>query len=313
MKIPSPADEKDICKEIIVRALGNLDKLSVEASFNNAVRNFRERPEGCFELYQRVLWSLPHVNRVFPGLQVKSREAVDLALLVGPDPFSLPKWIIDRIKPLLGENGLSNILKRKTWVRINTLRGCREATINKISERNYKFKVDDDVDFLLEWISPKISSTKEFRNGLLIPQDKSSVFVIRALDPKPGETILEIGSAPGTKTSLIQQFTENQAYVIGVDTSSHRIEVERKLLKRWGVKNVDLVLADGANVSLRNVDKILIDAPCTNSGTINVDPSIPLRLTKEELMKLKRIQKEILKKRNDPGSPRGLLDLFPLS
>ncbi|WP_287690279.1 RsmB/NOP family class I SAM-dependent RNA methyltransferase [Metallosphaera javensis (ex Sakai et al. 2022)] len=253
------------------------------------------------------------MKRLYPLLDLKSPEAVKVALSVGADPFSLPKWILERVRPLLGDEGLRKLLRRKNWVRLNTLKNNLQDILERLKRKGYSFRPDPEFSYLVEWISPQVSSLPEFREGILIPQDKSSVIVVKVLDPKPGETILEIGGAPGTKTSLIQQLTENRSYVISVDVSMKRVEVQRRLLQRWGVQNVDLVIADGSEFWITNADKILIDAPCTNSGTINVDPSIALRLTKTELLKLVNVQKRILRRALSLGVPvvYSTCSLFP--
>ncbi|MEL9969493.1 MAG: RsmB/NOP family class I SAM-dependent RNA methyltransferase [Metallosphaera sp.] len=291
VKSPSPTDE---CKGVIERALSFINNSSPEASFKRAIRGRPNLP-GCYELYLKVLWSLPRVIRVYPHVKPFSREAVELALNAKPDPFSLPRWIFERMYPLLGDNGMAGLYSRRSWVRVNTLKGDRDEIIESLRVKGYSFSLDEDFDFLLNWISPKPSSTDEFREGLIIPQDKSSAIVVSVLNPKPGENILEIGGSPGGKTSLIQQITNNSSYVVSLDISEKRVNLQRRLLRLWGVENVDVLLADGSNFRVRKVDKILIDAPCSNSGTINVDPSIPFRLTKTELNKLVRIQREILK------------------
>ncbi|ABP94751.1 Fmu (Sun) domain protein [Metallosphaera sedula] len=296
-----------------MRALKYLNSSSLESSFKRGIKEVGESVPGCFETYRNVVWALPHVKRIYPLVDPSSLEAVEIALTLGPDPFSLPKWILDRVRPLLGDEGLRNLLRRKTWVRINTLKKGLQEILDELKGKGYSFVPDRDFNYLVEWIFPQISSIPEFRQGLLIPQDKASVMVVNVLDPKPEETILEIGGAPGTKTSLIQQLTHNKSYVISVDISARRVEAQRRLLAKWGVSNVELVIADATELKVTHADKVLVDAPCSNSGTMNVDPSIPLRLTKAELLKLVRIQKMILKRAVSLGVPvvYSTCSLFP--
>lgn len=158
-----------------------------------------------------------------------------------------------------------------------------------------------------------ISKTQEFRDGLVIPHDMSSYLVVKALNPKPYERILEVGGAPGIKTSIIQQLTKNKSEVTSIDVSTRRVATQKELLKKWSVSNVELIIADGENIPVRKADKILIDAPCSNSGTFASDPAVFLRLNRTELKNLIKIQDKILDKALSYGVPTvfSTCSLFP--
>lgn len=111
--------------------------------------------------------------------------------------------------------------------------------------------------------------------------------------------IYDMAAAPGIKTSLIMQLTENRAKIIAIDLSLRRLVNMKKLLKKYGVdtERVHLVLSDGKSVVFsRNADAALVDAPCSSSGAIPKDPAIKLLLRSERIpQKMSAIQLELLR------------------
>ncbi len=271
-------------------------KVNPERAFDSAFRNSKANGDRR-ELYVKfleVVKCFQYLRYLYPELSLT--EMVEKSLECEPDPLiSFPEWVKERLLALLGEEGLKGIYKKYHWIRVNTLKADPDKVRRSLESKGFQVE-EDEFPFLFK-VEPwyKVSKTEEFLEGLVIPQDKASVLSVKVLDPKPFETIVEVGGAPGVKTSLIQQLTENKAKVLSIDVSRSRIEVQRKLLEKWGVKNVELLLGDGANLPLNRKVKVFIDAPCTNSGTVNADPSVFMRLTKEELISLTRIQGMILR------------------
>jgi 16S rRNA (cytosine967-C5)-methyltransferase len=300
------------CLELIEKALLNLVRgLSTEASFKAAVRELGIRVEGCYQTYFRVLRALPQVKRLYPLLN--RRKQIEEALKQDINPkLALPTWIKERLLPLLGEEGLNGLFTHYPWARVNELKISVEEIMLDLRERGVPFQQDPQFPFLLKLRDPP-STLPYVKEGTLIPQDRASVLAVSVLDPKPGETILEVGSSPGVKTSLIQQLTRNSSQVVAVDISKKRIELQKELMKKWSVENVHLVQGDGINFWVRRADKIFMDAPCSNSGTINVDPSIPLRLKRNDVVRLKILQARLLRRALELGIPTVYVtcSLFP--
>jgi tRNA and rRNA cytosine-C5-methylases len=267
--------------------------LSPERAFDIAFKKYMQGNRK--ELYREFIEYIKkylYERNVYPGI---SPREVDMT--INPDPMlSFPKWIFERLYALLGEEGIKGIYNHKTWARVNELKANVNDVIRLLESEGYKVK-RTEINFLLEIDSTdkRISDSTAFKEGLLIPQDKSSVLAVMILDPKPYEKILEIGSAPGVKSSLIQQLTRNKSFLISIDISEKRIMQQKKLMEKWGVHNVELIVADALHLPIRKADKVFIDAPCSNSGTINVDPSVVLRLNKRKLHELSSIQIGILR------------------
>ncbi|MEM3992651.1 MAG: RsmB/NOP family class I SAM-dependent RNA methyltransferase [Desulfurococcaceae archaeon] len=237
------------------------------------------------------------VRRDFPDLEKNIAEIEAWAKL------SYPKWFYEKLASLLSVNEAEQLLysmnKRVQWIRINTLKIDLDKAL-KLLENEVEFSVDREIPFLLKVVKSRrpLRSLKLFKEGLIIPQDKASVLVVKALTPEPDMTIYDFAAAPGIKTSLIMQLTDNKARIVAVDSSPRRLESMKKLLRKYGVEvsRVKLILADSREISLmKGADAALVDAPCSSSGAISKDPAIKIFLENDLIIHLmKRTQVDIL-------------------
>jgi len=202
--------------------------------------------------------------------------------------YSYPKFIAKRLVELLGEEEAEKVfkkdLKATEWIRINTLKVDIDKAVKKLEKMGVIIEKDKDFPELYKVVKSKVplSTLKLVREFKVIIQDKGSVAVVHALNPAEGEVIIDATAAPGMKTSLIAQLADNRAYVIAIDISRRRIYEMKNLLNKMNVRNVDIVLADSSNLGKMRGDKVLIDAPCSNSGAIGKDPALRIILEKEE-------------------------------
>ncbi len=214
--------------------------------------------------------------------------------------YSVPKWIYDKLSSLLPKEDVEELFKainrRVLWIRINTLRVDIDKALKTLENNDVVFIQDKMYPFILRIVKTKrpIRTLELFKNGSIVIQDKASIFTVLALRPEPNMTIYDFAAAPGIKTSLIMQLTENRARVIAIDLSRRRLEAMKLLLKRYGVdiSRIDLVLSDSRYISMaRRADASLIDAVCSSSGAMPRDPSIRIILRNQSILEeMKRIQ-----------------------
>jgi len=115
----------------------------------------------------------------------------------------------------------------------------------------------------------RISDLPGYHEGLWWVQDAAAALPAQILAPRPGETVLDLCAAPGGKTA---QIAAAGARVVAVDQSPRRMARVRDNLQRLGL-TADLIAADGAAVPLDTaVDRVLLDAPCTATGTLRRHP-----------------------------------------
>ncbi|MCX7946265.1 MAG: RsmB/NOP family class I SAM-dependent RNA methyltransferase [Hydrogenophilus sp.] len=112
--------------------------------------------------------------------------------------------------------------------------------------------------------------------GQILLQSLSSQWAVWILDPRPGETILDLAAAPGGKTALIAAAMGNRGQILAVEAVKSRFYQMRGLLDRLGVTNARLLLTDGRRIAARTsvaFSKILLDAPCSSEARIHLSDS----------------------------------------
>ncbi|HEX8355522.1 MAG TPA: 16S rRNA (cytosine(967)-C(5))-methyltransferase RsmB [Pyrinomonadaceae bacterium] len=133
--------------------------------------------------------------------------------------------------------------------------------------------------------------------GLVYMQDEASQLVSQVLGARPGERVLDACAAPGSKTTHLAALAAGRARVVAGDLYEHRLRVVGDACGRLGARGVSLValnaegalpFADGA------FDRVLVDAPCTGTGTLRHNPEIRWRLSPESFKGLPSVQARII-------------------
>jgi len=150
-------------------------------------------------------------------------------------------------------------------------------------------------------------ATHEYLQGIYSLQGASSMLPVELLDPKPGESVLDMAAAPGSKFVQIAQRMKNRGLLVGVDRSMSRIKALKANVFRCGVRNAVIIHQDSRRLEedFLKYDKILLDAPCTGEGLIGSDPKRKFSRTVDDIRKLMEVQIELLGKAvrlaNTPG------------
>ncbi len=156
----------------------------------------------------------------------------------------------------------------------------------------------------------KIILNRLYKEGKLVIQDKASFAVTHLLEPQANELICDLCAAPGIKTSIIAQLSQNRAKIIANDFSKQRLRGTRQLLKKLNVMNTNLMNSDGIKLPVRFTnffDKILLDAPCTGSGTFSTNPELKWRQNEGFLHQNLVLQEKLLKSAINLLKPSGIL------
>jgi len=184
----------------------------------------------------------------------------------------------EHYKDLLGkdydkfmEYSLSFIRKS---IRVNTLK----ITTTKLKKRLEKKWQLEPVPWCKEgfWITHKhekrfdIGNLLEHQLGYIYVQDAASMIPPVVLDPKPGDIVLDCCAAPGSKTTQMAMYMKNSGILVANDMQTDRIKALGINLERCGVSNAMITLMEGNSFRNKGIefDKVLIDAPCSGTGTI---------------------------------------------
>jgi 16S rRNA (cytosine967-C5)-methyltransferase len=138
-----------------------------------------------------------------------------------------------------------------------------------------------------------LARTQLFRNGEIIVQDEASQIVPYLLDAKRGQSVLDLCAAPGNKTGMVAQWVGRDGLVVAGDRHLHRL---RQMQRFPANTNVTRLALDGAQALPFTTlfDRILVDAPCSGTGTLRRNPEIKWRLEPSDIGELAEAQLRLL-------------------
>lgn len=139
------------------------------------------------------------------------------------------------------------------------------------------------------------SHRKSIASGDLVVADPSSTAVAAALDPRPGDRILDLAAAPGGKTLHLWDMIKGEGTIVAMDRHAGRAATARRRLLRLGV-DVRWVIGDATAPPFEpgSFDRILLDAPCTGLGTLRRRPEIRHRIRPDSAAESGRLQRQML-------------------
>jgi ribosomal RNA methyltransferase Nop2 len=193
----------------------------------------------------------------------------------------------------------ANEQQRPVVIRVNTLKTRRRELAQALVNRGVRL---DPVGAwskvgLKVYESPvPIGATPEYLAGHYMLQAAASFVPVMALDPQPGERVLDMCAAPGGKTSYIAQLMENKGVLVANDVRRDRLTPLYANLSRLGVTCVVVSCMDGRKVpgAAKGYDRILLDAPCTGLGVIARDPSIKTQKGRDDVVRQSHLQKQLI-------------------
>jgi len=138
--------------------------------------------------------------------------------------------------------------------------------------------------------------TEPFRKGWISIQDEASQAISLLLDVHAGDHVLDLCAAPGGKTAPLVRAAREKGLVVAADRHEHRLRAMRDQFERLGLRNVRLVELDATQALpfSEKFQRILVDAPCSGTGTLARHPEIRWRLELGQLAELHRLQVAML-------------------
>lgn len=150
-----------------------------------------------------------------------------------------------------------------------------------------------------------------YHKGLFYIQNLASMVPVIILDPQPGEKILDMTAAPGSKTSMIAALTGNRADIIANDNSYERAKNMDRMLKEFHVQNYKVTVSDGVKYGKKlanEFDRVLLDAPCSGEGLVYLQSDNPLRFWSiRKVKRMVKIQRELILSAYKALKPGGVL------
>lgn len=147
-------------------------------------------------------------------------------------------------------------------------------------------------------LKKEVLSSQAFKEGKIIIQDLHSQQVAVFMDPQPNERVLDMCSAPGTKTMHLADLMNNQGEIVALDIHAHRIDLVNQLAEKTNVSIVTTMVADASQLDQvfkpGSFDGILLDAPCSGLGVFRRKPDKKRTILPSDLDDLQKIQRQLL-------------------
>jgi 16S rRNA (cytosine967-C5)-methyltransferase len=218
--------------------------------------------------------------------------------------FEFPAWIERRIRARFGpelETEMAATLRpAATDLRANTLKATRAEALAALRAEGVDAALTDLSPVGLRVLArPALAGLNVFRNGLVEVQDEGSQLVALLVDAKPGNRVVDFCAGAGGKTLAIAAGMANKGRIIACDVLEGRVERASVRLSRAGVHNVERrgftsERDQWVKRHLGEFDRVLVDAPCTGTGTWRRNPDARWRLRAQDVAELVALQRRIL-------------------
>ena len=255
----------------------------------------------------------PLINGI---LRAALRRTNDLRRATRAQPrhiqFSHPHFLLQRWDKNFGRHAAIDLC---TW---NNRPAPLYARINQIKMSPEKFLRIYPGSFVLpnhkNFVGMTDLAQRALERGDCYIQDPSTAIACELLDPQPGEKILDACAAPGGKTGYLGELMDNRGAIVACDREPNRVKLLEENVVRLGVGIAHIFRHDWmgdrippAIASLVPFDRILIDAPCTNTGVMRRRVDVRWRLRPPDFVRMQRLQIKIVNAVAKLLKPRGIL------
>jgi 16S rRNA (cytosine967-C5)-methyltransferase len=258
-------------------------------------------------------------TRSVPIDRVDSCQLVDAVL---PDPTqksidywsqatSHPAWLVSRWIDAYGPDHTRSICMAGTmrppiFLRPNPLKTDMPTLINLLIEAGFEPQSSASGDSILVEHTALLTGSPLLTAGLVQPQDPTSMLPVRNMGLKPGQTVLDLCAGLGTKTTQMVELMKDDGIILATDVDDGRLTGQAETVQRLGYKCAQIVPkaeVEARAASLGQLNWILVDAPCSNSGVLARRPEIRYRINMQSLIKLGMVQLSLLEQAANLARP----------
>ncbi|MFN3533498.1 MAG: 16S rRNA (cytosine(967)-C(5))-methyltransferase RsmB [Candidatus Brocadia sp.] len=214
--------------------------------------------------------------------------------------YSHPEWLIKRWLSRYGKEKTIEICKTnnltpKIFLRINQEKVSIQEFFALLDKEGISAHTIDNA-IVIENIA--VFEIPGFAEGLFFVQDRAAMKVAQFLKVEKSNTVLDMCAAPGGKTTHIAELLRNTGWIYALDISAKRLQLIKENCLRMGIHNVSIVCGDASEEKVpfrMKFDRVLIDAPCSNTGVLSRRVEARWRIKEDDLYKLASLQYSILK------------------
>lgn len=218
----------------------------------------------------------------------------------------IPEFLKEKLEKQYGKELVKEIIrgyesKRPVTLRVNTLKTTVEKVKKVLEDQKISYKAINwsKEAFILEEVREKsLQDLEIYQNGEIYLQSLSSMLPPILLNPKPNTDILDMAAAPGGKTTQMAALTSNLAHITACELNKIRAERLVYNLQKQGASSVYVMQKDARNLDeFFSFNQILLDAPCSGSGTLQIENgTMKENVTEKLIQKSVSSQKALLKK-----------------
>ncbi len=231
----------------------------------------------------------------------------------------LPEEFLTRLHKLVSPDMYDSVIlalsgTRPTTLRINTLKANPNDLISALQAAGFAFTPVSwyrDAFILTNGTQRALSETPQYKNGELYVQSLSSMLPPLILDPKPGDRVLDIAAAPGSKTTQMATMMKNRGEIVANDTSQTRIYRLKANMVLQGATIAHVSRDDGRSIWKRfpeYFDKTLVDVPCSMEGRFYTqDPKTYRDWSVKKVKDLSHLQRWLLRSAISATKPGGTI------
>ncbi|MGL6073200.1 MAG: 16S rRNA (cytosine(967)-C(5))-methyltransferase RsmB [Fimbriiglobus sp.] len=227
------------------------------------------------------------------------------------EAYSWPLWLAHRWLDRFGVDECYRLADwfqtpPPVWLRVNEHRVEREDYRIHLASLNIDADPGTHPASLLLQDSIPLRELPGYADGDFAVQDHASMLVASALNPQPGNRVLDLCAAPGGKTTHMAELMQNKGEITACDIDAERLQTVESLAARLGHTIIKTqVFTDVSEAPAGPFDAVLADVPCSNTGVLGRRPEVRQRLQPNEFQHLIRLQTQILKVAIDRVKPKG--------
>ena len=235
------------------------------------------------------------------------------------EAHSLPKPFLERLHRIIPSQKFDAIANtftepKPTTFRINSLKISREQIRKQLEKQGFGLASVSwypDVFILRKGRLRELEKTESYLKGEIYVQGLSSMIPPLVLDPKPGERVLDLAAAPGSKTTQMACLMNNEGQIVANDSDKIRSEKLKANVALQGAENVQIILDYGESVGKKHpehFDRVLLDAPCSAEGRFNTREPSSYRYWKPgTVLEMAKLQKKLFASAFSALKPGGTL------
>jgi len=217
--------------------------------------------------------------------------------------YAHPTWVVRELIKFYGfETTLKILISNNdtlpVYLRLNLLDYEKNEIIDRLSQEEVVVELDPELKDIVKVISTKLPIPRltSFHKGFYYMQTKGSSFISHVLDPQEDEIILDACAAPGGKTTHIATLQNDSGLIVGTDNNHRRMKELRRKIKVYNLKSIHPILHDLRfdNPFKVKFDKILLDAPCSGTGTFSSRPDTKWRIDRHRVKWIGKLQLTLL-------------------